>query len=357
MDSCQLPLAEPPIRGFLRWTSTLSIVGNNERTMPWFYCNFLQVWCTKHYLENKAEMFFDFFRGNKCEAYFNNPFLETTVCNFDMLSFLDERNVIDYFTAKIEEGYYPFVFIDESRIPHSPSFNVYSFPHHILLYGFDREERTFRIMMFDRNWIYGSHLINFDEFTDAFFAMKRNVKEKGLYDQCTFFYKSDPNFEYRFDKTALVNEARDFLNSETNQNRINLNPTTEVYGLETYDYISKFYESWGRNDPSLVRRGFFRHLHILWEHKKVMTERLRFLFAHQYLEKDDILIAGYQDLTNRAEKLRNMLLMHMRRPSEGTVERICYGLMECKDREKLLMGRFLSLMEGNAGKAARTAAL
>ncbi|WP_010500871.1 hypothetical protein [Paenibacillus elgii] len=70
MNRYQLPLQPPPIKGFLRWAYTLSITHNYEETLPWYYTNFIQMSCTKHFLEKRRTFFFDFFPGQAERAEF-----------------------------------------------------------------------------------------------------------------------------------------------------------------------------------------------------------------------------------------------------------------------------------------------
>lgn len=348
MDTFQLPLSDPPIKGFLRWTYLLSITNLHEKTIPWYYSNFVQLYCNRYFLEEKVEFHFDFYRGNNGqELYFNNRFLVTTVCNFEILSFLDDNNIIAYFVDRIKGGYYPVVFIDESLIPHSPFFNGSPFPHHILLNGYNWTDKTFDVAMFGKKMLYENYKITFDEFKNAYLTMKKIIEDTGQreMDFGTFFYKFNDQFEYAFDKIAVMNEIKDYLRSDTNLNRINFNTQNFAFGLEVYDYLKKYYEAWLKFDPSMVQRGVVRHLHILWEHKKVMADRIKYYNSVGIILPDDFLLKGFEDLTSRAEIMRNSLLRFFRKATDGTFQKIIEELDEMKVKEQILMERLLSRLD------------
>jgi hypothetical protein len=346
MDTFLLPLSDPPLKGFLRWTYLLSILNLHEKTLPWYYSNFIQLSCTKTFLEEKKELFFDFYRGNDEELYFNTPFLVTSACNYDILSFLNKANIIAYFVDKISSGYYPVVFIDESHIPHSASYNGGNpFPHHILLQGYNWTNQTFDVAMFDRRWMYGSFQITFESFIQGFFSMKKIVEDTGIRDQGTFFYKFRTTYEYAFDRKAVVNEIKDYLRSETNLNRINYNSHDEAFGLEVYPYLQKYYYACQEHDPSLVIRGVVRHLQVLWEHKKTMADRIKYYNTTGVMQHDDELLSGFEELTGKAEFMRNILVKHFRRETEGTFKRIIEMLDEVRVKEQNLMERLLHQLD------------
>lgn len=345
MNALQLPIVNPPIKGLLRWPYTLSITHGYEKTHAWYYCNFIQLACTKHFLERRLEFFFDFHRGNNNELYFNNPFFITCVSDFQTASFLNEDNLPAYFVEQIQHGYYPVVFMDEFYIPHSMAYQNFTFPHHVMLYGYDRHRRIFNVSMFDRRWIYGNHEITFDELIQAYFSMKKYVAETGVRDQQTFFYKFNPRFEYSFDRLAVTQEIRDYLNGESHLNRINFNKDAEAYGLEVYAYLQQFFQALHENHPDLVRRGITRNLHILWEHKKVMLDRLHFFAAQGIMPEDEILIRGFEQLLLKAEQMRNSVVKHFRKANEHTFTKIVADIEVFKQEEPALMERLLHALE------------
>ncbi len=341
MDVLKLPLADPPIKGLLRWPYTLSITHQHEKTWPWFYCNFIQLWSTQDFMEGR-ELFFDFFRGNNNELYYNNPFLLACALNFDTMSFLNEGNLIDYFTEQMCCGYYPVVFIDESRISYSPVHGGAPFPHHLMLYGFHRQDRMFDVGMYDKRWMYGMTRVSFEEFVEAFFSMKKETKGTSAVYERTFLYKFNEVAEFAFDKTAVINEIRDYLNCETGLNRINFNPPPEVYGLEVYRCLSGYYQALKDKYPSLNMRGVTRHLNTLGEHKRGIIERIRYYVRIGAMKSDDALLNGFEDLAKRAEIMRLLLLKYYLTADGQHLAKIIEELHRFRPEDQRLMEQLLA---------------
>lgn len=43
-----LPMAEPMIHGYTNYAHLLSILQCHEKTLPWIYSNFIQIYMNKH---------------------------------------------------------------------------------------------------------------------------------------------------------------------------------------------------------------------------------------------------------------------------------------------------------------------
>lgn len=352
MNRHQLPLQPPPIKGFLRWAYTLSITHNYEETLPWYYTNFIQMSCTKHFLEKRRTFFFDFFRGKPNELNFNNPFLLTCAVNYELLSGYRPDELVEFMIGRINQGYYAIVFIDESKITASFAYDGDAFPHHLMLSGYDLKERTFDVSMFDFNQVYRTIKIPFEEFISACDSMKRLIESGLEADHHTFFYRFNGEHPYAFDPVAVADQLRDYLNSETHLNRINYNPDGEVFGLETYEYLQLYFKAAAERHPSLVWPNAVRHLHLLWEHKKVMTDRIRYFTQQGIIERDDELQQSFEELANKAKLLRDQLAIAEMKGDDRIYAKVPAKLGAIKEREPELLERLLKRVE--AGQPVRT---
>ncbi|NEW04851.1 hypothetical protein GK047_02305 [Paenibacillus sp. SYP-B3998] len=351
MDAFQLPVMNPPIRGYLRWAYLLSITSRYEKTLPWYHSNFIQLSCTKYFLEDKIEYFFDFYRGIPNELNYNNPFLLTCSVNYDILSFLKQQDdIISFFVNQIRSGYYCVAFLDESRIPHSSTYKneaVPSFPHHVLLYGYDANARTFQIAMFDQSFIYRMLELSFDDFFEAYQSMNNLIVSKERADHHSYFYKFDDSKHYEFDKTVVVSQIKDYLASETTCNRINYNAYDLAFGLEVYEYLKKFLWALKENNPSLASRPVLRTIHVLLEHKKLMVDRIKYMEEIGVMKRDEELLKGFEELTAKVEVIRNNLIRGIRRPGTDIIPKVVAEVDNIREKEEVLMTRLLQQLEAN----------
>lgn len=343
MNSVKLPIAVPPIRGFLSWAYTLSITSQYEKTLPWYYCNFIQMSCTKNFLENRTECQYNFARGTPREMNSNNPFLKTCTFNYELYSHLDANGIVEMLIEQIRKGYYIVLFVDESKISHCFYYQKQEFiPHHILISGFDLNEKSFDVSMF-KNMIYGTYPTSFEEVINAVASMLTTAESNRDADHHSHFLQLYKDTQYIFDKKAIINQLKDYLNSESNLNIINYNTSEEVYGLETYDALKKYFVALKEDNPNLVVRRGLRHFHLILEHKNVMVNRIKYLTSNGIMSQDDELIQGYQELANKAESLRNLMV---RRPNKETLDKVIAAMDYFRENEAIWMTRLLGYLEG-----------
>ncbi|MCR8645974.1 hypothetical protein NV379_25460 [Paenibacillus sp. N1-5-1-14] len=346
MNAVQLPLLDPPLKGFLRWAYTLSITSAHEETIPWYYSNFIQLSCTKRFLEDGRQFFLDFFRGKPNELNFNNPFLLTCSVNYTIMENLALGDWPQFIANQIQSGYYCVVFVDEARLSPSAAYQQEPFPHHLFIYGFDLDDRVFHVSMFDRTGVYRNLRVSFEEFQDAVQSMRHLLREKLTADHHTYFYKYEPHSPYPFDKTAAIDQLRDYLNGETHLNRINYNPDEgEAFGIKVYDYLQMYYNAVQQGDSRLGYRVDVRHLHVLWEHKKMMSERIDYLIKQGMIPYDEELVEGYNDITKRALKLRDQYIRHEMREDQEIYERLRLRFDQFREEEPVLLQKLITMLE------------
>lgn len=346
MNAVQLPLSNPPLKGFLRWAYTLSITSNDPVTTPWYYSNFVQLSCTKTFLEDGSQCYVDFFRGKPNELNFNNPFLLTCAVNYTILEHLALEDWPKFIADQIRSGYYCIVFIDEARLSTAASYQKEPFPHHLFLHGFNWDERVFYVSMFDHTGVYRNLEISFEEFLDAVHSMRQLLQENLAADHHTYFYKYEPHSSYPFDKIAVIDQLRDYINGETRLNRINYNPDRdEAFGIKVYDYLQMYYDAIEHNDPRLGVRNDVRHLHVIWEHKKMMSDRIAYLVDEGIIPYDEELVEGYKDIAKRAMKLRDQYIRHEFRRDQGMFERLRLRFEQFRNEEPILIRKLITLLE------------
>ncbi len=72
-----------------------------------------------------------------------------------------------------------------------------------------------------------------------------------------------------------------------------------------------------------------RVAHVLWEHKQIMCERIRFLISGKYLpDGSEYLYEGMQEIGRMVFDLKNILLKYQMRPQRANVQTIQERLSE-----------------------------
>lgn len=302
----KLPISNSPLLGFLRWPYTLSITMVHEKTLPWFINNFIQVRANKYFHERNTEFNFNFYRGGRFEFY-NNPFINTTRLDVELIDRLN-TDIIDFFVDCVKNDYYVVPFIDEYFIPDRRSYQKNSFPHHIFIYGYNQEKEIFYTTGFNKG-IFGELELNYDDFKKSYNSIL-SLYSEGKYQKSTdngnFLMKFNENHRYKFDLDALKLQLTEYLESRCSIDNLNYNNLDDVFGIDTYDYLVYYYELL-INKANINRNGTIRNLHVLWEHKKLMVERITFLMREGHLINPEPL-ESYIKIEKMSLVLRNLSL-------------------------------------------------
>jgi len=333
-----LPLKDSPLIGFLRWPYTLSITSLDEKSLGWFYSNFIQVYTHRYFYERNLEFNFNFFRGKRFEFSNNNPFLVTTRLGTDILSALG-KEITEFYMQSLDLGYYVVAFIDERCISTKEAYQKFHLPHHLLIYGYDLEKKVFYANGFNDNWLYRSEEIPFREIAEGYQSII-DLRNSGAIrdhpDESNFLFKFNPLHNYAFDKHVVAGQLVEYLESRSSIDAQNYNNDQEVFGLETYDFLKFYYDLYLR-DAEFKKNGFVRNLHVLWEHKKIMLERIQFLQDHGWIARDRSLWEEYEAICKKALVLRNLAIKHTVSNDESCIVRIrdSFDALKQKDEKAI----------------------
>ena len=110
--------------------------------------------------------------------------------------------------------------------------------------------------------------------------------------------KYDNNRRYEFDLNLVLEQIRDYIESNNTSEKFRMldAPEDGIYGIETYCYLIHCL---------LEQRNNFdlRLLHILWEHKKCMLNRLIYMENKGYLDPSENLSVAYNKIGKRGCEL------------------------------------------------------
>ncbi len=333
-----LPIAAPPINGLLKWAYTLSVSSYYPETLPWFRTNFAQVYCNQDFLDRQTEFVFDFFRGFQPE-YTSNPFVQAWVVASKPQPF-DPDHISENLKECIDEGYYPVLFVDEQEISDRAAYHKWSQPHRILLYGYDTEKTVFYTSGLGANLIYGTHQVPFSELESAYRAIRLQIASCQVPEQDSYLLRFNFGFRYEFDIAAVAIQLEEYLNGSVTEFRIDRNLEQYAFGSKTYECLRQYYDALA-NGESLVKRHDIRHLHILWEHKRLLWERVKYMNDAGW-SINSTTIASLQELSRRCLSLKTLLIKHGLRPIPKVFEMIHHELSEIETLEIIAIHKLLN---------------
>ncbi|UXY15813.1 hypothetical protein N8I74_02000 [Chitiniphilus purpureus] len=327
MKSNKLNVVTPPITNLLRWSYTLGITLNNSDSLAWFYSNFIQLYSYNERYMQISHFFIDFWRGGSNELLGNNPYLIPRVFGYDNgHPLMNPECMPEYLCQMIDDGFYPVLFLDESKFPFAPSFGegmendyirLYGvYPHHFMFNAYDRDSQTFGGFGFGKGTnefvgMYGMQTVSWSQVIESIASMKHAILMRTMHDQLSFAYRlrtaSDP-FPHHYEMKALFIKQSlvDYLESRCSAGSMNLDVDKYRFGQSIYHQLVQYFELCGENQQEF-RRADIRHTHTFLEHKQVMIDRVNYLKSIGLLvddEKTNTLLNILQDVRGKCEMLK-----------------------------------------------------
>ncbi|MFI6823501.1 hypothetical protein ACIBJE_21475 [Micromonospora sp. NPDC050187] len=328
----KLPVGNPLAFGYQFFAYPLAIQATDVRTTDWVLSNFIQVEYDR--------------RGQECDVPFSfylydyalSPWLETVRGTRLWYSTQDMTDVV---RAALARGYYAYLIVDEFHIPMRQRFAVERFPHDILVHGVDDASGTFDVLGYDQRMQFRSTRVTQAQFR----AAHRSLDDQGVEHSPVVFYRlrDKPDFGYppiRYDfNLGLVRRTIDeYLRSiDTSRHFESLRePRDCAYGVESYGPLETFLRQYAAGRAAYD----VRHVHVLWEHKKLMSLRVRRI-ADLVGPLDD-LTAEVDRAEAYAEGLRNsMIRNHLQGGRAGFLDSALRTLENLRTEEERTLCRLL----------------
>ena len=328
----ELPLVEPLYSTYHYQGPGTAVLVNNPSNRNWYLNQVMILTCTRKFLNGfttpEIGMAESSWNANPCfdKKWYGMQFLEGHV-HFVIRKLLDE-------------GYYVcFSGIDDYYVERKSWYHERHFNHDGCICGYDQENKTYCIYSYDRNWIYHKFWTtqkSFDAGRKALFKKKQygsicGIKPKG--DQIVFSHE-----------TALKKIA-EYLDSNLEKYPETAEGT--VSGIVVHDYIAKYvgklYD--GSIPYEKMDRRVFR---MIWEHKKVMLERIKLI--EDALSLDHSLSDAYKSVVREADNCRMLYAAHHMKQRNSVLPMIQKKLLSLKEKEKEILEQLLEATKGDEAK-------
>jgi len=316
-----LALSKPRITGFLHHAYPLSIVGNYNDYLPWFYSNYVQLICNTDYFEGINDHLIDFYFPN--DPLFSFPCME---CFAVKPEFFDNKiDIVPFMINSINKKCYVYTHVDEFFIPNRSAYNYKHFTHNILVYGY--EKNNFKVLGFDQNSNFTHTEVGFKEFSLGY--------ENANY-QLTILYNYNDYIKPKFDINNLVRSLNDYKFSINSINGNGFLPENPVFGLNIYMQLD-FYL---RNVRESQQKIDIRPFHILWEHKKTMFDRIEYLDDDFIINKEELLKKS-RDLVDLSIGCRNTALKYIFTNNSKTITDLLSSIDDLFYKENIFLDELL----------------
>lgn len=292
-----LPICDPPITTYQRLAFPLSIAMTVPGADKWFYSNYIQMLCAnrKHYEQRhpgEYTLHLDFYAPTLDRL---DPLEYVTIdAHEQFFLFFDFR----FIRAIIDHGYYIYTDADMYYFPGTPYYNRLHFNHDLLINGYDDDGNI-------HFYAYGDFklqqkVMTFEEFRAGYFSENcDNIH----YRTRAILYRPIKK-EFSIDLSQIKWYMRDYLEGvETfaREHSTVFHPDTlSAVGINIYDEFLQLCDDLRDADEIRIRR---HDTFCLYEHKKVMADRIRFLVDQGAAHADTELIARFGELEKTAQQI------------------------------------------------------
>ncbi len=324
---------KPPVIGYQTHAYPFSIIATSNDYLPWFYCNYIQLVCHLDFSNNRdihLDFLTNYFFLNYPQGF---PCLKSHFVKRRLISENYKGGVQQYIKDNLINNRYVLTWVDEYDLSSRRSYGKRHYFHDLLIYGYD--ESSFYTLGFDKDRLYKNVKIPFCELQSLEVTFPH-------WDIKIFIIEKDHDYVFEYDHMLTKQYLHEYANSLNSLHRFrglaNQNEPLAV-GIETYDVILEYLKVLEKGETRLDVKPF----HIIWEHKKFMTERIHFLLENHYINNYEML-DEFRNLENEALIMRNLMLKYdvSRRPE--ILKKISKIIAKIKSMEKPLLDKLLSLL-------------
>lgn len=233
-----------------------------------------------------------------------NPFLDYQIVHKDMLKAFN-INIVEFIIEMLKLDNYVYLYLNEEKMKNRLHRGVLRL-HVNMFYGVDCEKKVFYIVGYDANSFYREDEVSFDEIESAFEKEYRHFyNDKNM---IYIFQLNKNEIEYNFDMAAIINQLREFLDSSDPTRRfaeyVNVNKDL-TFGLKVYEKYIEYLCNERKNQhygPNI------KPMYNLWEHKKLMNERLTYLKSKNLIKENNQGISIYKELEKEFRVMIDLLI-------------------------------------------------
>ena len=291
---------------------------SENQYFDWLFSNYIQIklnenWCDK----NSVPIDYDIFPKKNYSNY--------TLHNLIDFNHESERtieayglNILEYIIIQINNDSYVDIKLNEKYIPNRKAYQNYDFTHPNLIYGYHEIDKKLFIMgysIIDKPIL---SEISFDTFWEAFNHCDSR-------DYHVLKYNPDKS-TYKLDLELINSSLESYIsgrNTSNDYSRISV-PGTEIYGMDIYAELIK---------NSTTINAFMkddRIAYLLFEHKKIMRDRINYLTARKIFNHNDIsdINKSMLEIYYKSEIIKNLVIKFKIYKDQDIINRITVLMKE-----------------------------
>lgn len=342
-----LPVKYPAITSW-QWHATLfSILGEDENAKRWIYSNYIQLRCYNipEYTSGDEILLCDMMPGSS--ALKECPYLLFSLITKPQIeSYCGD--VIDFIVKTIDLGGYVYGAFDEARMISNVSVD-YKFSHELFIYGYNMEEEVFYVGDFTFKDKYAYTTVTFDAVKRGFDVLSAGEDHvfrddykgtRGLY----VIQKNVDSKYYDIDPVLIKRTLEEYLKGEDTKEHFRMMRNRfddTVFGVNVYDALkTRVDKQLHREEPDFDIRA----LHIAYDHKVLMLDRLKYLMANEVIPFNQEMLDDYAVVVEDMLTARNLLVRISVTNEIEAGGRIAGYLDDAREKETAILSKVTELL-------------
>lgn len=324
----ELPIIEPVYSTYHNQGAASAIISSNPSIRNHFLNEIMILNCSRKFLSGFTTPEI----GITSSSFLDNPYLDKKWFSSEYLNG-HINAVIKYL---LDSGHYvDFGGVDDYYIKGKSWYKERHFNHDGLICGYNREDKTYCIYAYDSNWIYQK----FWTPQSCFEAGRKAMRKKGAYTHiCGIKPLQD---KVKFSAETTLKTIAEYLDSSIE--KYPEEGDGEVRGIVVHEYIAKYVRR--LVDGSIAYEKMDRRVfRLIWEHKKVMLERIQCIEKALGMQPD--ISKKYTPIVKEADNMRMLYASHHMHRRDSLLPIIQKKLLAVKAEEEKLLKELLEKTGG-----------
>ena len=315
----ELPLTEPMYSTYHHHGPSTAICSDNPSGRNWCLNQAMNLSCNRRFLKGYTSPEIEVGSSGCLDMpYFERIYIPSQFTGGYINPLI--RNMLD-------KGYYVyFGDIDDYYIKGKSWYHKRHFFHNGLICGYDQTDKTYSLYAYDSEWRYRK----FRTPQSAFNAGRLSAEKNGCHGIfCALKMKND---NITLSPETIYENLKHYLNS--NLEKYSFEGEGRVYGIVVHTYISEYVMRLYRGEIPYERmdRRVFR---LIWEHKKVMLERIA--KVEEALHFDNTFSEKYRPLVKEADTMRMLYAAYNMKRRDSLLPIISEKLLRIEKNEREIL--------------------
>jgi len=316
-----LPITYPPITTFPGYANTLAILYSYDKTLDWIYSHYVQIYTLEQKDRKKDDyLIYEFFLDHDPRKYGNyghdGNLLRQDWCTYLNVSEIPIELILSInhtfesiIKCNINLSNYIYSWVDVSKIKEYQL--DYEFPHCILIFGYDDNEKVFHYADFINNpaRVYNFSKCSYEEMEAAFHNSLNVIPEYARSMSLIKYLSNNIRGDFIFNKDYFNTMIKEYIYpspmeekrfSEYIGSYLGEKWKWQSYiGINVYQYLKEFAEYECSLKKDYIMPTLF---HGMYDHKVMMIKRFEYFLKKGYINDSKC------PFINEYEKIRDYCL-------------------------------------------------